>query len=201
MEAQTAEFHCMAESLKSKLLTVQAKDKKLTSDLEMLKVKEQEFKVTQEAFQENLARMKEINQIQENRVKLDVGGQHFMTSVSTLTSDPASLLATMFSGVHPITKSEDGTYFIDRDGRHFRLILNYLRDGSTCDLESLRTNQNPALLPELLAEAEYYKISGLVQALQSILGNTDSESGEQTTKKPLRRLYNKGQNVSSESVL
>jgi len=41
------------------------------------------------------------------------------------------MLSAMFSGRHNVTKDEDGRYFIDRDGTHFRYILNYLRDGNT----------------------------------------------------------------------
>ena len=41
------------------------------------------------------------------------------------------MLAVMFSGRHHATKGGDGRYFIDRDGTHFRYILNYLRDGNT----------------------------------------------------------------------
>ena len=35
------------------------------------------------------------------KVKLDVGGQIFTTSQSTLTSYPHSILGSMFSGGHP----------------------------------------------------------------------------------------------------
>ena len=60
-------------------------------------------------------------------VKLDVGGQHFTTTVQTLTKDPNSMLAAMFSGKFEMKPSEDGSFFIDRDGTHFRFILNFLR--------------------------------------------------------------------------
>ena len=39
------------------------------------------------------------------------------------------MLAVMFSGRHQLKRESDGSYFIDRDGTHFRYILNYLRDG------------------------------------------------------------------------
>ena len=61
--------------------------------------------------------------------KLDVGGQHFTTTVQTLTKDPNSMLAAMFSGKFEMKPSEDGSFFIDRDGTHFRFILNFLRTG------------------------------------------------------------------------
>ena len=62
-------------------------------------------------------------------VKLNVGGQHFTTSLQTLTRDPYSMLAAMFSGRHEVQTTEDGSFFIDRDGTYFRFILNYLRNG------------------------------------------------------------------------
>ena len=64
-------------------------------------------------------------------MRLSVGGVLFETSIETLKSDPDSMLSAMFSGRHNVTKDEDGRYFIDRDGTHFRYILNYLRDGNT----------------------------------------------------------------------
>ncbi|KAL9538235.1 hypothetical protein MBANPS3_011088 [Mucor bainieri] len=62
------------------------------------------------------------------KVRLNVGGNMFETSLSTLRRDTNSLLATMFSGRHLISAESDGSYFIDRDPSHFRLVLNYLRD-------------------------------------------------------------------------
>ena len=38
------------------------------------------------------------------------------------------MLAAMFSGKFETKPSEDGAFFIDRDGTHFRFILNYLRN-------------------------------------------------------------------------
>ena len=196
----------MAESLKYKLVTVQEKDKKLTSDLETLKVREEEFKVNKQNFENDIAKMKEVNKIQKSQIKLDVGGLNFVTSVEILTSDPQCLFATMFSGIHPMKQEEDGSYFIDRDGTHFRFVLNFLRDGTLGPIEP--TNRNTLL--ELLSEAEYYNISGLITAITNILvkeGMTvDSEETsnvpERTPSKiPLRRLYEKGQSISSDPIL
>jgi uracil-DNA glycosylase len=38
------------------------------------------------------------------------------------------MLAAMFSGRHHIERDEKGRYFIDRDGKLFNYILNYLRN-------------------------------------------------------------------------
>ena len=53
-------------------------------------------------------------------VKLNVGGVVYKTSVSTLRSQPNSMLAAMFSDLFELQPEEDGAYFIDRDGDLFR---------------------------------------------------------------------------------
>lgn len=86
-----------------------------------------------------------------------------MTSVETLSQDPESLLAIMFSGKKGLKKEPDGSYFFDRDGTHFRHILNYLRDGPMA-LEALP--KDVKVLHELLIESEYYKITVMSELLQ-----------------------------------
>ncbi|CAJ1947906.1 unnamed protein product [Sphenostylis stenocarpa] len=44
-----------------------------------------------------------------------------------------------------------GSVFVDRDGKHFRHILNWLRDGVVPTLEECQYS-------ELLREAEYYQL-------------------------------------------
>ena len=92
-------------------------------------------------------------------IKLNVGGQHFTTSVQTLTKDPNSMLAAMFSGRYDMKPSEDGSFFIDRDGTHFRFILNFLRTGK------LTLPEGATFTKELEEEAEFYQIQGLIDAL------------------------------------
>jgi len=60
-------------------------------------------------------------------VRLDVGGMMFSTTVGTLTQrDTSSMLAVMFSGRRRVPMdSKKGAVFIDRDGTHFRHILNW----------------------------------------------------------------------------
>ena len=92
-------------------------------------------------------------------VELNVGGQHFTTSLQTLTKDPGSMLHAMFSGRFDTKPAEDGSYFIDRDGTHFRYILNYLRTGR------LLLPGDELVRQELLEEAEFYQIRGIVDEL------------------------------------
>ena len=93
-------------------------------------------------------------------VKLNVGGKRFTTSLQTLTRDPNSMLAAMFSGRHEVETTEDGSFFIDRDGTYFRFILNYLRNGE------LILPEGATFLEELKAEATFYQLQGLLDELR-----------------------------------
>ena len=95
-------------------------------------------------------------------VKLNVGGHYFTTSRQTLTRDPNSMLAAMFSGKFEMEPRGDGAFFIDRDGTHFRFILNYLRTGK------LTLPDGATFLKELAEEAEFYQIQGILHELKSI---------------------------------
>ena len=102
----------------------------------------------------------ESTQISET-VNLNIGGEHFTTTRQTLTKDPNSFFAAMFSGRFPLKRSEDGAILIDRDGKHFRLILNYLRDGKL----SLPEEATCTDLEEIETEATYYQIQGIIDEL------------------------------------
>ena len=107
------------------------------------------------------AMSKKLDQVHfSSTVKLDVGGQHFTTSVQTLRKDPNSMLAAMFSGKFDTKPSEDGSFFIDRDGTHFRFILNYLRDGE------LILPEGATALKQFQKEAEFYQIQGILDELK-----------------------------------
>lgn len=94
-------------------------------------------------------------------VKLNVGGKVYKTTLDTLTKDPDSMLCAMFSGRHKLKPdSEDGAYFIDRDGKLFRYILNYLRHGE------LLCPDDKILRNELLNEASFYQVQGIISQLQ-----------------------------------
>lgn len=115
-------------------------------------------------FEKEKQKMTELYKIQEQKISLDIGGNKFSTSLQTLRTDSGSVFGAMFSGRHPIRKQEDGSIFIDRDGTHFRLILNYLR-GSINSLDQLPDDK--LSLSDLLSEASYYQLEGLKQILQS----------------------------------
>jgi hypothetical protein len=62
-------------------------------------------------------------------IDLNVGGQLFSTSLTTLRSEPDSMLAAMFSGRFEAPKDKNGRIFLDRDPTYFQSILNWLRNG------------------------------------------------------------------------
>ena len=106
----------------------------------------------------------ELPKLQTNRckrIKLNVGGKVFTTTIETLNKDPGSMLASMFSGRFEMNPDEDGCYFIDRDSKHFRRILNYLRTGQVV------LPEKQSSMAELLLEAEFYDIRPLCEALIS----------------------------------
>ena len=108
--------------------------------------------------------MAEVNKISGQKITLDIGGYKFSTSLHTLRAEPESMLGAVFSGRYSITKQDDGRVFIDRDGTHFRIILNYLR-GSITSSELLPDNK--LLLSELLTEVNYYQLKGLEKIIKS----------------------------------
>ena len=74
----------------------------------------------------------------------------------------------MFSGRFDTKPNEDGSYFIDRDGTHFRYILNYLRTGQ------LIVPKDEIIREELLAEAEFYQVEGIIETLRRVSCFKDS---------------------------
>ena len=110
------------------------------------------------------------------KVNLNVGGQHFTTTVQTLTKDPDSMLGAMFSGRFPMKPSDDGAFFIDRDGTYFRYILNYLRDGK------LSLPEGATVIEEIEAEAEFYQIQGILEELGKPRPSKGADRGVNATK-------------------
>ena len=92
-------------------------------------------------------------------IKLNVGGHVFDTSVGTLNKFGTNLFTGLFSGKGEFKKNADGYYFFDRDGVHFRHILNYMRHGTIPEYIIRQCKH------ELLTEAEFYGIRSLVDYL------------------------------------
>jgi hypothetical protein len=96
-------------------------------------------------------------EIQEERLIFNIGGTHFQTSKVVMRADPTSLFSLMLLPKSPFRPNS--TYFFDRDPAHFRIILNYLRNGAHIEIAVLPKEQR--YLYEILQEAKYYKLLGL----------------------------------------
>lgn len=70
----------------------------------------------------------------------------------------------MFSGRMEVLTDSEGWVLIDRSGKHFQTILNYLRDG-VINLPDTKRE-----IIELLSECKYYLITPMIDACESVLG-------------------------------
>uniref|UniRef100_A0A670K180 BTB/POZ domain-containing protein KCTD7 n=1 Tax=Podarcis muralis TaxID=64176 RepID=A0A670K180_PODMU len=92
-------------------------------------------------------------------VPLNVGGAYFTTRLSTLRRYEDTMLSAMFSGRHYIPTDAEGRYFIDRDGKFFGDVLNFLRSGDLPPRERVRA---------VYKEAQYYSIGPLLDLLEEL---------------------------------
>lgn len=115
-------------------------------------------------------------------VRLNIGGKKFCTTIDTLTQrEPDSMLAAMFSGRHTVCHDpHKGYVFVDRDGKHFRHILNWMRDGVVPTLKHSE-------YAELLREAEYYQLLGLIEGINAALNKKKDEDDLNSVSELTRR--------------
>ena len=130
----------------------------ITEGYEILQKEASRVRQEKEAFETMAKKLEHVHF--SKPIKLNVGGQYFTTSIDTLRKDAGSMLNAMFSGRFDTKPSEDGSFFIDRDGTHFLYILNYLRTGKLSAPEDARTRG------ELLTEAEFYQLRGVIEELK-----------------------------------
>eukprot|EP01083_Nonionella_stella_P150568 479851_1 len=95
-------------------------------------------------------------------ITLNVGGTKYQTSLHTLTSYQSTVLSKMFEGKFSLKPSKDGSYFIDRNGTYFGLILDYLRNGQIIIPQTERSY----IISHLLMESQYYQIASLEKELR-----------------------------------
>jgi hypothetical protein len=118
------------------------------------------------------------------QIDLSIGGHLFTTTVSTLTSHRPSFFASMFSGRFPILRDGHGRVFVDRDGTHFRHILNFMRDSGPAGMawEPSLLGLTVPELHQLLTECRFYHINPMVTRLQSHLLSLQQTASEETER-------------------
>lgn len=68
-----------------------------------------------------------FRRLEEKMIGLNVGGQLYATTWSTLNRFHSEALQKMLGN-----PKEDGKFFLDRDGNMFQYILGYLRNEKLC---------------------------------------------------------------------
>eukprot|EP01087_Luapelamoeba_hula_P000913 TRINITY_DN10680_c0_g1_i2.p1 TRINITY_DN10680_c0_g1~~TRINITY_DN10680_c0_g1_i2.p1 ORF type:complete len:469 (-),score=56.80 TRINITY_DN10680_c0_g1_i2:127-1533(-) len=162
-----AEIDILYQQLK---LALRSQTEQLYNDQSRIQKEQATLQQKHVAFEAVKSSMAEVLKLQESRIKLNVGGIKFVTSLDTLQIYTDSMLGNMFSGKFKLDTDDKGYYFIDRDGTHFRYILNFLRTGS------LVVPEDPMVVKELKIEAEFYQIRPLIAALSGP-ANTAQFSG------------------------
>ncbi|XP_003203608.1 BTB/POZ domain-containing protein KCTD14 [Meleagris gallopavo] len=115
-------------------------------------------------------------------VELNVGGEMYTTTLSTLKKHPGSKLAEMFTSQHKLRTDSKGRIFIDRPGTYFKYILEYLR-----------SNQVPTqCIQDVYKEALFYDIEPLIKQLE----DSPQIFGERVARKQfLARVPNYRENI------
>jgi N-acetylneuraminic acid mutarotase len=117
-----------------------------------------EVKSQRAEFEAEVQATHKVQIVQDSKVQLNVGGHHFSTSVAILRSKPGTLLDAMFSGRYALNYADDGSVFIDRDGRWFTHVLNYLKN-SVVELEGVSVDT----LCHMKREFDFFDIELLVE--------------------------------------
>ncbi len=122
----------------------------------------------------------------KGKVILDVGGEKYTTSVDTLTRVKDTFFTALFSKQWELERDpDDKSIFIDRNGKLFTYILEYLRT----DMISNNVWKDEALLHSLLIEAEYFRLHVLIDLLVLYCPKGTLLQPEQ--KKKLNEFYGK----------
>ncbi|CAM4790217.1 unnamed protein product [Rotaria magnacalcarata] len=124
----------------------------------------------------------------QSKVILDVGGEKFITCVETLTREKNTFFTALFSSQWQLEKDpNDGSIFIDRDGKLFNHILAYLRTNKI----SKDILNNDSLREFLVTEAEYFHLHNFLIMLTDIYFSNGTLLKLLAHKKKLNEFYGK----------
>jgi hypothetical protein len=133
---------------------------KIYKEIEILEKSKTEMKLEQEEFFETKKKLEKVSSQTKSKIKLNVGGKIFTTSLSTLTMEKNTFFSSMFSEEFNTQPDEDGEYFIDRNPEHFHLILDYLRNPTKqVNLSEMTKKQ----VEDFYYEVDFYSIHSLMK--------------------------------------
>ena len=127
---------------------------------EIIEGERAKLKAEMEAFEAEKEMMKALDVSDDDIIFLNVGGQKYTTTRSTLCQVEGSLLAAMFSGrwESKLKRDQDGVVFFDFNPHYFGYVMDYLR------AKRIATPENPAPLPKV-PEDQMKNFNNLVEYL------------------------------------
>ncbi|KAG2379138.1 hypothetical protein C9374_007776 [Naegleria lovaniensis] len=129
------------------------------------------------------------NQSEDVQVKLNVGGQIFVTSLRTINQNE-NMLKVMLNSDFNIDKDENGCIvFADRNPEYFPIILEHIRTGSTTyiGLWEEKNEETMEHLRKLLVESDYFGTSKLSARIATMIRDIEQSISESNERK-LQRL-------------
>jgi hypothetical protein len=103
-------------------------------------------------------------------IRFDVGHYIYVCNRDLILKHSESMLARLVANSEEIGELE--YYNIDRDGRHFKVILDFMRDEKSLKL----SNIDRCTLLMILEEAKFYCLDRLVQLCEDELLNRDNST-------------------------
>jgi hypothetical protein len=121
----------------------------------------------------------------KGKVILDVGGEKYATSVDTLTRVKDTVFTALFSKQWQLERDpDDKSIFIDRNGKIFTYILEYLRT----DIVPNNVWKDETILHSVLIESQYFRLHALSDILTGFSNGTLLQLEH---KKKLNEFYGK----------
>jgi len=128
-------------------------------------------------------------------IRLNVGGQIFLTTRTTLSSCPGSTLSEMFNpdSALPPAHSENGVFFLDADPKYFSIILNWMRHRDIL--------LDPGIdLVNVAKMGDYFGLGGLCEMIkQKKLGGSYTGKWRTGGSFPAAMTFQSGTHVISRS--
>ena len=170
---------------------IRDKEKRLKEERDRFEIerarKEQELKRAVEIHEERVTAAKdglkkEIKAFEETKtgaspfpvaekkthiITLNVGGEKFWTDIRTLQGQRDSIFPDLMKKIGDRRKDRNETcVFIDRDSKHFRFFLNYMRQGEEVFRLTALRGKDTVDLEEMICEARYYRLNGFMKLLE-----------------------------------
>ena len=131
---------------------------KVTEVVDITEISSSKTEQSYTATPTRILRLVQIDKGQKTRCMLSIGGMKFETCANTINNVPDSVLFKLINA-NSIVMEGRSTYVIDRDPKHFPVILNYLRNGGRYHSDMLPRDLRQ--LKELQVEAAFYELKHL----------------------------------------